>query len=140
MSDSSHPTSTFRTCVPDCRALFEASGDAIFLLDGVRFVACNPSTLTLFACAEKDILGKTPWDFSPPRQADGSDSEATARANIKRAYAGTVQLFEWRHQRLDGGIFEAEIRLNLIKRPDGPLLQAIVRDITVRKQALAALH
>jgi len=126
--------------VPDCHALFEASGDAIFLLDGVRFVACNPSTLTLFACTEKDILGKTPWDFSPPRQADGSDSEATARANIKLAYDGAAQLFEWRHQRLDGGIFEAEIRLNLIKRPDGPLLQAIVRDTTLRKQALAALH
>ncbi|MDP2833128.1 MAG: EAL domain-containing protein [Pseudomonadota bacterium] len=140
MSDSSHPTSTFRTCAPDCHALFEASGDAIFLLDGVRFVACNPSTLTLFGCTERDILGKTPWDFSPPRQADGGDSEATARANIKRAYDGAAQLFEWRHQRPDGGIFEAEIRLNLIKRSDGPLLQAIVRDITVRKQALAALH
>jgi len=140
LSDSSQPTSTFRTCAPDCHALFEASGDAIFLLDGVRFVACNPSTLMLFGCTEKDILGKTPWDFSPPRQADGSDSEATARAHIKLAYDGAAQLFEWRHQRLDGGIFEAEIRLNLIKRFDGPLLQAIVRDVTLRKQALAALR
>ncbi|MDP2430686.1 MAG: PAS domain S-box protein [Pseudomonadota bacterium] len=140
MSDSSHPTSTFRACAPDCRALFEASGDAIFLLDGVRFVACNPSTLTLFGCDEEDILGKTPWDFSPPRQADGSDSEATARANIKSAYDGTPQLFEWRHQRLDGGLFEAEIRLNVIERPGGALLQALVRDITARKQAEAALR
>ncbi len=140
MSDSSQPTSTFRTCAPDCHALFEASGDAIFLLDGVRFVACNPSTLMLFGCTEKDILGKTPWDFSPPRQADGSDSEAAARAHIQLAFDGAAQLFEWRHQRLDGGIFEAEIRLNLIKRFDGPLLQAIVRDVTLRKQALAALR
>ncbi|MDD5390045.1 MAG: PAS domain S-box protein [Gallionellaceae bacterium] len=140
MSDSPYPTSTFRTCAPDCHALFEASGDAIFLLEGMHFVACNPSTLTLFACTEKDILGKTPWDFSPPRQADGGDSEALARGHILSAYDGLAQLFEWRHRRLDGGIFEAEIRLNLIKRSDGPLLQAIVRDITVRKQALVALR
>jgi len=140
LNDSSHPTPTFRTCAPDCRALFDAAGDALFLLDGVRFVACNPSTLTLYGCAEEDILGKTPWDFSPPRQADGSDSEAAARAHIKLACDGAAQLFEWRHQRLDGSIFEAEIRLNRIERRDGPLLQALVRDITAHKQALAALR
>jgi len=122
-----------------CRSLFETAGDAIFLLEDVRFVACNPSTLALYGCKREDILSKTPWDFSPPRQPDGSDSEASARTRIGRAFAGEPQLFEWQHRRQDGSLFEAEIRLNRVDPPDGPLLQAIVRDITARKQAEAAL-
>lgn len=140
MSDPAFPISTFRTFVPDYHALFEAAGDAIFLLDGCCFVACNPSALLLYGCTEAEILGKTPWDFSPPRQADGGDSEATARANIQRAMDGAPLFFEWRHQRPDGGIFEVEVRLNRVDQPGGQLLQALVRDITARKQALAALH
>ncbi len=140
MNDPSQPVPPFRVCAPDCRALFDAAGDALFLLEDVRFVACNPGTLTLFGCMEEDILGRTPWDFSPPRQADGSDSEAAARAHIQRAFAGEPQFFEWRHQRLDGELFEAEIRLNRLQRPGGPLLQAMVRDITTRKQVESELR
>ncbi|MDO9227171.1 MAG: PAS domain S-box protein [Pseudomonadota bacterium] len=140
MSDPAFPISTFRTFVPDCHALFEAAGDAMFLLDGFYFVACNPSALVLYGGPEAGILGKAPWDFSPPRQANGGDSEAMARANIQRALDGEPQFFEWRHQRPDGGIFEVEVRLNRVDQPGGPLLQALVRDITAHKLALAALR
>jgi len=48
------------------RTLFESANDAIFIMKGGRFVECNHKTLKLFGCrSDKEILGRTPWDFSP---------------------------------------------------------------------------
>ncbi|MFB6261712.1 MAG: PAS domain-containing protein, partial [Thiohalorhabdaceae bacterium] len=48
--------------------------------------------------------------------------------------------FEWRHSTWDGEAFPAEVLLSRIDQEEGPLLQAVVRDITDRKQAEAALR
>ena len=85
---TSSPTAPPSPREEDFRALFEAAGDAIFLVEDMRFVACNHGTLALFGCAREDILGRRPWEFSPPRQADGTDSETGVRARVARALAG----------------------------------------------------
>jgi len=134
------PLSSAFACEVDCHTLFEAAGDAIFLLEDMHFAACNPSTMALFGCTREDILGKTPWDFSPSKQADGNDSEPAARARIELALQGKPQLFEWRHRRLDGSQFDAEIRLNRIALSGQSLVQAMVRDISTRKRAEESLR
>lgn len=118
------------------RALFNNANDAIFLMDYDRFIDCNPKTLDMFGCTREQIIGQTPYDrFSPRFQPDGQLSKNKALEKIRLALEGKPQLFEWRHLRYDGTIFETEVSLNRVKISENFYLQAFVRDITKQKHA-----
>ncbi|MFC1765668.1 PAS domain S-box protein [Planctomycetota bacterium] len=117
------------------RILFEGANDAIFIMESDQFFDCNSKTLAIYGCTREQIIGKTPSHFSPSTQPDGIDSTIKARKKIEATMAGTPQSFEWKHQRLDGTPFDAEVSLNLVDWPTGMHIQAIVRDITERKRA-----
>ncbi len=121
------------------RSLFEAANDAVFLVEGDRFIECNSRTLEMFDCTFEQILQETPFRFSPPQQPDGSDSGEKALELIAKAYAGRPQFFEWRHCRYDGSPFDAEVGLNRFEIAGEYQLFAIVRDITERKRAADAV-
>jgi len=121
------------------RILFEGANDAIFIIEGERFVDCNSRTLTMFGCKREQIIGHSPDRFSPVTQPDGMASARKARSKIEAAQAGVPQCFEWTHVRLDGSAFDAEVSLNLVDWPTGKHIQAIVRDISERKQAVKLL-
>ncbi|KAF0219740.1 MAG: PAS/PAC sensor signal transduction histidine [Geobacteraceae bacterium] len=116
------------------RALFEGANDAIFTIRNGRVVKCNRKTLEMFSCSAEEFIGRTPEYFSPPVQPDGRDSAEKAREKIMLALAGTPQVFEWQHHRFDGTLFEGEVSLNRIEHRDKAELQAIIRDITERKE------
>jgi two-component system, NarL family, sensor histidine kinase NreB len=121
------------------RTLFEAANDAILLMRHDRFIQVNPKATELFGCAQKELLHRSPQEFSPPTQPDGRDSGEKARELIGRALAGESMIFEWRHQRRDGTLFDAEVSLRGLNIDKERLVQALVRDITARKQADEAL-
>ena len=117
------------------RTIFENSSDAIFLMRDNIFVDCNDSTLQIFACQRSDIVGCTPFRFSPELQPSGGNSSELAMQYIRAAYAGAPQFFEWEHCQFDGTCFSAEVSLKLIKLQHSAFLQAIVRNISARKHA-----
>ncbi|MDF1615607.1 cache domain-containing protein [Desulfurivibrio dismutans] len=119
------------------RALFEATTDAVMLLDERGFVDCNQATLATFGCSgSEEFLGRHPSELSPPHQAAGEDSLMLAKQRIAEAIDRGSNFFEWQHRRLDDGrVFPAEVLLTAIELEGKTLLQAVVRDITSRKQA-----
>jgi len=122
------------------RSLFEGAGDGILILEEGKFIVCNRKALEIFQCREEELLGRSPALFSTPRQADGGNSEQQARERLELAGRGFPQFFEWRHCRKDGKSFFAEVNLIRLDIPGKNLIQSIVRDISDRKAAEAALQ
>ena len=117
------------------RTLYEYSPDAIMLLRDQRFLDCNTTALSIFGCATKaEFCGSHPADFSPPAQPGGTDSMTLASERIEAAFKEGHCRFEWLHRRADGTDFPAEVLLHAMRLDGHNVLQAVVRDITGRKQ------
>ncbi|MFC2157082.1 PAS domain S-box protein [Acidobacteriota bacterium] len=117
------------------RAIFESANDAIFLMRGEEVIECNPETLSIFGCDDKsDIIGHTPMDFSPEKQPDGVASKKKAQEYITAISQGTPQRFYWKHIRMDGSPFDAEVSLNRLVVGGITHILAITRDISGQKR------
>jgi PAS domain S-box-containing protein len=122
------------------RILFDHTYDAIFLMKDDMFVECNLRAEVLFGYSREELLQKKPYYFSPPVQPDGRNSREKALEKITKALRGIPQSFEWTHRRKDGVRIDTEVNLNRIDLNGDVLLQAIVRDITKRKETEAELR
>ncbi len=122
------------------RTLFESAGDAIFVLKDGRIIDCNERTCRIFKGAREDILGKKPYEMSPDVQPDGISSKEKAKEKIGLALKGESPSFEWKHVRMDGSLFDAEVNLNEFELESGTHILAIVRDISARKRAETELE
>lgn len=117
------------------RTLFETANDGIFLQDATGFLDCNQKGADMYGLSKDAVIGKTPTDFTPERQPDGRLSAEVSAQKIAAVMAGEAQRFEWQSLRADGVPFDVEITLNQVEYRSTLCLQAIVRDITERKQA-----
>ncbi len=118
------------------RSVFEMSNDAILLLDQVHIFDCNEAALRAFEVADKEALCRMhPADISPPTQPDGTDSDAAADERIATALQQGSHRFEWMHRRGDGAPFPTEVVLSRLQIGGRVVLQALVRDVTQRKEA-----
>ncbi len=123
------------------RSLFESSQDAMFLLENTRFKKCNSQAVALFGGTKmKDIVGRSLIDFSPVMQPDRVSSDEKGQEKISAALGDTTQIFDWLFTRLDGTPVYSEVTLNRVTIGGKTLLQAIVRDVSERKQAEDALR
>lgn len=116
------------------RLLFDSANDAILLMENYVFIDCNEKALEVFGTSQDRILGRTPCEFSPEEQPDGSNSKNRALRELNMAQEGFPRLFEWKHIRDDGRIFDAEVSLNRIVLDNKTYIQSIVRDISDRKE------
>ncbi|MFA8433977.1 MAG: PAS domain S-box protein [Marinifilaceae bacterium] len=122
------------------QALFENANDAIITMEKDKFVDCNQRALDIFRCTKEEFIGKTPMDFSPAKQANNRKSAEWAEEMIQNVLEGNSISFEWLHQRKDDSQFFVEVSLNQFKFGGNESLQAIVRDITDKKQAESLLQ
>ena len=122
------------------KTLFETANDAILLLDENGFLDCNHTAEIMLGCAREKILTLPLGHFSPPKQPDGTESRPKLNQRIAAALAGNPQFYEWLGCRADGTPYNAEVSLNRIEVRGQQIVQAILRDITARKQAEAARH
>ena len=119
------------------RQLFEQAPDAHLLLREGRFLDANAAAVRLFGRSRDHLLGAAPWELSPEFQPSGERSREAALMHAERAIQGLSQRFEWYHQGSDGHEFPCEVSLTMMSREDGPIVQAIVRDISAQKRAEA---
>ena len=122
------------------RGLFESAGDAIFIMQKEFMVDCNQKSLDVFRCTREQFIGKTPKDFSPELQPDGQDSQEKVMTLIQKASEGQNQFYEWLCKRPDGSLFPAEVTLSRLETGQKLLTQAVVRDISERKEAEKTIH
>jgi PAS domain S-box-containing protein len=122
-------------------SFFEATSDAIILIDGQVFVECNASALKFFGCASKaELCGKTLMDFSPQFQPNGELSAIVAEKYIQTALQKGNCRFEWVYQNPDETKIWAEILLTAGKIQGKPIFQAVVRDMVERIVTQKALQ
>ncbi len=119
------------------RALYEASSEAHMLLEpAAGFVDANTATARLFGCRDvSEFLTLSPATSSPEFQPDGARSDVKAKEMIGMAMTNGAHTFEWLHQRMDKSTFFAEVLLTRIQISGKNIVQATVRDITLRKNA-----
>jgi PAS domain S-box-containing protein len=117
--------------------LFQESSRAGVIYDpACGFIDCNPAAVDIYGYSSRDdILGKTPLDFSAPEQYDGTDSRTAGEQLARSTFKEGNAVFEWRHQRRSGEIWDAEVHLMAFNFGGKRLLQFTLDDITEKRLA-----
>lgn len=113
---------------------FQLAGDSIVILKDGRIVELNEKTEEIFGYSREEMMNKSPVEFSPGKQPDGSKSSVLAKELSKECIAGKPQKFEWVHIRKNNKKFYAEISLKHVGYYQNNLLLAIIRDISDKKE------
>ncbi|MDV7340848.1 PAS domain-containing protein [Terasakiella sp. A23] len=115
------------------RVFFEASADAMLIIDNGVFVDCNQSTLDMLGMGSREEFFKThPADLSPETQPDGRDSFEKADEMIAIAMREGSNRFHWVHKRVNGETFPVEVLLTAVPYDDHTTINVVWRDISDR--------
>ncbi|MGL5058813.1 MAG: PAS domain S-box protein, partial [Microcoleus sp.] len=118
------------------RSLYELTSLPVLMLDENGICSANSAIVELFRCSnQQDLCGKHPAEISPPIQPNGRDSFSLVTEKIEIAFQRGNHRFEWVHRRADGTDFPAEVVLTTIEMDDRIIVEAVVQDLTERKQA-----
>ncbi len=103
------------------------------------FIDCNEAAVKIYGYASRgDFINKTIFNIdekSAPIRYNGLASATDVQKHIQLCLKNGSHIFERRHQRPNGEIWDAEIHLKLFYRKGKPLIQFALHDITARKQA-----
>lgn len=123
------------------RTLYESAREGIILIKDNKVVDCNAMTAVILGQdSPDDIIGTQPLEFAPEMQPDGLASLVRAKDHLAGAEAGNEQTFEWMFSRKDGSTVPVEVSLYAIQVRGEQVIQATVRDITLRKQSARELE
>jgi signal transduction histidine kinase len=123
--------------------LFKLSPLPVIVLDprAKQMIDCNDAAIAIYGHGTREAtLNTTVSMVSTPLQYDGTPSELAIVRHEEAALAGTPQVYDWRHRRPDGSVFDAEVHLTRFGPEDAPLMLASLFDVTERKANAAALQ
>jgi PAS domain S-box-containing protein len=117
------------------RVLFEASSAGVMLHDETQYLEVNPAAARILGYASPvELVGKNPRDTSPPTQPGGEDSDTLARRHIADCLARGSTRFDWVARHVSGRDVPLEVILTRIEWGGRQIIQAVLHDISGRKQ------
>ncbi|QMU29739.1 PAS domain S-box protein [Adhaeribacter radiodurans] len=125
------------------QALFEASGDAILLLDNKYIIDCNNQAATLLGYPRKEIINSPLWKFLPVHNTglfSGEHEDRQLKAQIltdKELLPGQTEVVEWTMVRPDEAELELQITVTATQQNNKAYRQILLRDVTATKQEVA---
>jgi PAS domain S-box-containing protein len=114
-------------------ALYQASNDAILIIENGKIINCNARSREIFKTDETNILNKSLLDLSPASQPDGTNSRKKLLDIMDSIEKGELQLHEWVFRYGKKETY-CEINLSPLLIDEKNYTVAIIRDITKRKQ------
>jgi diguanylate cyclase (GGDEF)-like protein/PAS domain S-box-containing protein len=125
-----------RQSVEEHRALFENNPYPVWVYDGLtlRILAVNEATVCEYGYSREEFMRMTVMDVQPPEEA------TKLIPAIEAAKSSGLVVYEWRHRRKNGTVFDVEINAQAINFRGRQARIVLVRDITVRKRAIRALE
>jgi len=114
------------------RSLLECAGVAIFVIsfDNGHLEEVNRAGTELLGFDREELALQRAWDLV----IDGEQKEFTSFVlQVKRTGQAGPRYITFR--RKDGSVFLGEVTARLIELGDGKVVQAIVRDVTLQRQA-----
>ncbi len=121
------------------RSLFDASADAGFLIEGGGFLDCNRAAMEFFGWSREELLRLGFVDLLADLQPNNLSAEELAVEVFARAFTEGRALFECNCCVKDGAIWPVEVLLTPLPTDERQLVQAKIRDISVRKKLEAKL-
>ena len=117
------------------KTLFATNSDGIVLLADGAFIDCNDAALQMFGIASvEEFRRMRPDSLGPTMQPDGTPSARYAQTQIGKAIQNGHCQFEWLGKRVDGSTLPVEIALHSMTLDGHSVVQAVMRDITERKE------
>jgi PAS domain S-box-containing protein len=122
------------------RALFEATSQGVLLHDEEKYLEVNPAAVRILGFSSADeLIGKHPADSAAPIQPGGERAEVLSRQHIADCLAQGNTRFDWVCRNNRGQDIPVEVILTRIQWGGRQVIQAVINDITERKQAEAEL-
>ncbi|MDH2432256.1 response regulator [Pokkaliibacter sp. MBI-7] len=120
------------------RVIFDASADALWLLEGEQLLEGSPATRSLLRLPADTVLaGMRPWQepFSLQRQADGRLSAELLGEYMEQALHSDYPVrFEWLFRCSDNSLLPAQVALRRVVLRGRPGVMAVVHDMSEFKQ------
>ena len=120
------------------RSLYDSTSDAVILFDHTGYLDCNDAALKMFGIDSVETFQRMPiGDLSGLNETGMEDYKNEGNRHVQTAYEKGTHSFEWKYKRFGESkeSFIAEVLLNLMKINDTEIIQAVIRDITLRKRA-----
>jgi PAS domain S-box-containing protein len=122
------------------RLVFEKANDGILTIINDQISNCNEKFLDMVGSPRSELIGKHPWEISPPFQPGDISSQKLALRHMGEAWEGARPRFDWTYSKPDGTPIYVEVSLNRFRPEKEPTLLCVVRDISERKQAEESLR
>ncbi len=120
------------------RTLYDSTSDAVILFDRTGYLDCNEAALKMFGIESVEMFLRMPMgELSGLNELGMEDYKSEGNRHVQMVYEKGTHSFEWKYKRFGESkeSFIAEVLLNLMKVNDSEIIQAVIRDITLRKRA-----